>query len=71
MEEAPVGDRQADGLSENAVKNAQGQVRVLKDVLESRINKRVDGEHQIVPRMVMRAAMVSNNGRKDDEGLMP
>ena len=30
---------------ENAVKNAQGQLRVLKDVLESRINKRVEGDH--------------------------
>ncbi len=30
MEEAPVGDHQANGAAENAVKNAQGQLRVLK-----------------------------------------
>ncbi len=41
MEEAPVGDRQANGVAENAVRNAQGQLRVLRNALESRINKRV------------------------------
>ncbi len=35
MEEVPVGDHQADGLAENAVKNAQGQLRVIKDALET------------------------------------
>ncbi len=35
MEEVPANDHQADGLVENAVKNVQGQLRVLKDSLES------------------------------------
>ncbi len=49
MEEMPVGDHQAHGLEENAVKNIQGQFRVIKDALESRHGGRVDGEHPVVP----------------------
>ncbi len=30
LEEVPVGDRQANGLAENSVKNVQGKFRVLK-----------------------------------------
>ncbi len=46
MEEVPVGDHQANGLAENAVKNTQGQFRVIKDALESRHGSRVDGDTQ-------------------------
>ena len=38
MEEAPVGDHQANGAAENVVKNAQCQPRVLKNALERRVN---------------------------------
>ena len=31
MEEVPVGDHQANGLVENAIKNVQGQFRVLRN----------------------------------------
>ena len=49
MEEAPVGDHQANRVAANAVKNAQGQFRFLKNALESRIDNRspsstVDGD---------------------------
>ena len=60
MEEALVGDHQANGVAEKAVKNAQGQFRVLKDALESRINRRVEGGHRSVPWMVTHAATVMN-----------
>ncbi len=42
---------------------------MLKNALESRISKRVKGDHQAVPWMVMHAAAVINKGRKDDEGF--
>ena len=48
-EEAPVGDHQANGLVENAVKNVQGQFRVMKDALETRLNRRIGEEHQCIP----------------------
>ncbi len=67
VEDSAVGDHQADGVAENAVKNVQGQVRAL----ESRINKRVEGDHQAVPWRVMHVATVISKGRKDDEGFRP
>ncbi len=36
VEEAPVGDHQANGALGNAAKNAQGQFRVSKDALASK-----------------------------------
>ncbi len=58
LEAAPVGDHQAHGVIENAIKNAQGQIRAIKDALESRHGRRVGGEHQVVPWMVTHAASV-------------
>ena len=46
LEAVPAGDHQANGLVENVVKNVQGQFRVIKDALESRRKRRIDGEHQ-------------------------
>ena len=69
MEEAPVGNRQANGVAENAVKNSQGQFLALKNALGSRINQRVEGEHQAVPWMVTHAVTMINKWRRDVEGL--
>ncbi len=67
LEEAPAGDDQVDGFAENAVKNAQGQCRVMKDALGSRHRRRAEGEHQIAPWTVTHAASVINRGGKDEE----
>ncbi len=50
------------------MKDVQGQLRAIKDVLESRRGRRVEDEHQVAPWMAMHAASVINRGRKDDEG---
>ncbi len=54
---------------ENAVKNVQGQFRVLKDALESRVGRRSNGEHPIVLWLVTHAASVINRERNDHEGF--
>ncbi len=41
LEKAPVGHRRAVGLAENAVKNAHGNFRVIKDALESTQSRRM------------------------------
>ncbi len=51
------------------MKNAQGQFRVPKDALESRTKMRAEGGHHAALWMVMRAATVTNKGRRDDEGF--
>ncbi len=67
-EEAPVGDHEAKGIAENAVKNVQGQFRAWRDALESRIESRFEGARQAVPWMVTHVVSAINKGRKDDEG---
>ncbi len=47
LEEVPVNDHQANGLVENAVKNAQGQFRG-KDALESRIGRRIERDRPML-----------------------
>ena len=69
LEEAPVGDHRANGLVENALKHVQGQFRVLKDALESRHGRRLEGGHQAVPWLVMHAASVISRGRKYEQGF--
>ena len=71
MQESPVGDHQANGLAENAVKNVQGQVRTLKDALETRLKARLTEGHPAVPWLVIHAASVMNRSRKDEEGFTP
>ena len=56
MEEAPVGHRQAIRMVEKAVKNVQGQFRVIKDALKSRHQSRTEGEHPAAPWMGTHAA---------------
>jgi hypothetical protein len=71
MEEVPVGDHAANGSVENAVKNIQGQFRVLKDALESRLGVRIQGDHVVVPWLVMHAGSVICRRRVDNEGMTP
>ena len=67
LDDAPVGDHQASGLVENTVKNVQGQFRMIEDALESRCERRVREDRQVVPWMVMHTALVINRGKKDEE----
>ena len=71
MEESPVGDHQANGAAENAVKNVQGQFRALKDALEARLGARIQGEHAAVPWLIMHAGSVISRRRVDKEGFTP
>ena len=70
-EEAPVGAHQANGLVEAAVKQVQGQVRALKDALETRIGERIRGEHSCIPWMIQHAASTMNRRRMDESGMTP
>ncbi len=71
MGEAPVGDHQANGAAENAVKNIQGQFRVLKDALESRLGAMIQGDHVAVPWLIMRAGSVICRRHVDEEVFTP
>ena len=55
-EESPVYDSQANGEVEQAIQMVQGQVRAMKDGLESRYGVRIDGDHMCVPWLVAHAS---------------
>ena len=68
MEESPVGEHQSNGMIENAVQRVQGQFRVIRDGLEARIGKRLDGNHKCIPWMVRHAAQVVNRYQMGSDG---
>ena len=51
-EESPVGDHQANGEVENAIKRFAGQFRTLKEAVESRYQQRLTPEHHCIPWMI-------------------
>ncbi len=65
LEQVPVGDHQLNGLVEGAVKFVQGQLGVIKDALESRRGRRVEGDHPAVPWMMMHTACRPTKGSKE------
>ena len=52
MEESPEYESKSNGEVERAIQTVQGQLRAMKDRLESRYNQRIGGEHPCVPSMV-------------------
>ena len=54
MEESPVEDSQSNGAIERTIQQVQGQIRFMKEALESRIGRRITGEDAIFPREKMR-----------------
>ena len=52
LEESPVGDHQANGEVENAIKRFAGQFRTLREAVETRYQKRLTQEHHAVPWLI-------------------
>ncbi len=49
MEESPVGEHQANGSVENAVRRVQGMCRTAKHTLEARCGMKTGGYHCVAP----------------------
>ena len=69
LEESPVGEHQANGDIEGAIRQVQGQFRTMKDALETRYNERIKGDHNSIPWLFSHAASTINRVRKDYEGM--
>jgi len=59
-EKSPVGESRANGEVERYVQTIQGQVRTLKMALETRYQKKIGENHNILPWLVMYAGMLIN-----------
>ena len=68
LEAPPVYESQANGAIENAVQQVQGQFRVVKDALESRIGERISGDKHCVPWMFSHAAALINRYQIGQDG---
>ena len=67
-EHSAVGESQSNGGAENAVKQVQGQIRVLRDGLEARYQTQVDPEHPILPWLVRYSVCPINRSRVGEDG---
>ena len=56
MEESPVGESQSNGRVERAVRTVKGQIRTLKESLDSRFQERIPSHHPVLAWMPRHAA---------------
>ncbi len=68
FEESPVGEHQSNEAIENAIRRVQGQVRTLRDALESRIGTRIEGKDHIFTWLVRHAAASMNRYQVGSDG---
>ena len=68
LEESPVADSQGNGMVERAVQEVQGQVRTLKDALETRYGIKVLGGHTCLPWLVSHAGNLISRYKKMEDG---
>ena len=59
-ENSPVGSSQSNGVAEKAIQPVQGQVRVLKLVLEKRWGIQIPHRHSVIPSVFEYAAFLLN-----------
>ena len=68
IEESPVGESQSNGVIERGVQTAEGQIRVLKDALETRLSTKIPAQHNIIAWMVEFAAVLVNRYEVGHDG---
>ena len=68
MEESPVGEHQANGSIENAIRDIKSQFRTLKDALDTRYQNKYSGEHPSITWMFKHAADIINRTRIGIDG---
>ena len=68
FEESPVGEHQSNGVIENAIGRVQGQIRTVRDALESRIGERVKGNDGVFTWLVRNAAASMNRYQVGSDG---
>ena len=71
LEESPVGASASNGVIERGNQTLAGQIRVLKDALETRLKTKVAGDHNIITWMVEFAAVLVNRYEVGRDGKTP
>ena len=70
-QESPVGSSASNGVIERGVQTVEGQIRVIKNALEERMNVKIPGAHNILAWMVEFAAVLVNRYEVGKDGRTP
>jgi hypothetical protein len=57
-ENSPVSESQSNGVIERGIQDIEGQVRVLKDMLDQKYNRKIESTHPILPWLVNHAGVL-------------
>ena len=68
LESSPVKESRSNGAAEAAVQQVQGQIRVMKDALETRIGASLKPNSTIIPWIVAHAAKTINRYQVGNDG---
>ena len=68
MEESPVGEHQANGSIENAIKYIKSQFRTFKDALDTRYHSKYSGDHPSIPWLFKHSADIINRTAIGNDG---
>ena len=71
LEESPVGESQSNGVIERGVQTAEGQIRVLKDALETRLKCGIPAQHNVIAWLVEFAGVLVNKYEVGRDGKTP
>ena len=69
MEETPIGDSQAGGMFENAVKQTQAMARTYKLALEKRLGADIHEDHPIIPWLIRHGVANRNRFHLGKDGM--
>ena len=70
-EESPAYDSRSNGRIESVIKSIQGQVRTMKDALESRMSMKIKDDHPCLPWMIRHAGYLRSRFHVGDTGRTP
>ena len=68
MEESPEYKSESNGAVEWVIQVVQGQIRAMKDKLETRYGQSIDGEHPCLPWLISRNSDTANRFHVYDDG---
>ena len=68
LEESPEDESKSSGEIERAIQTVQGQIRTMKDRLESRYGQRIAGEHLCLPWLIAHASDTVNSFHVYNDG---
>ena len=71
IEQSPVGESESNGVAERGIQTIEGEIRVLKDAFEARVEKKLRSDDNILAWLVEYAGVVVNRFEVGHDGKTP